>query len=80
MGESKLVTTGAVANLAFMVSHHLGRKVVVQHSRYMFRPPGATKMKWSPWRYTIIFEGVNVPFSDLTINEAKGRLAIEPLT
>lgn len=76
MGESKLVTTGPITSLAAAVSRHLGRKVVVQHSRYMFRPTGSVKMKWSPWRYTIIFEGVQIPFADLTINEAKGRLAM----
>lgn len=73
-GTGGILTSGAVANLADGVSRVLGRKVIVHHSRYQFKLHG--KLKWSPWRYTLLFEGVTIPFSDLTINEAKSRLAM----
>lgn len=69
-----LVTTGEIAVLAKTLTRQLGRRVTVHHSRYQFKLHG--KVKWSPWRYTILIQDVTLPFSDLTVNEAKGRLAM----
>lgn len=70
-----VMVDGQVVMLANQVARLLGRKVTVHHDRFQFRVPGG-KVKWSPWKYTILFEGVPIPFAGLTVNEAKGRLAM----
>lgn len=69
-----------VDNLAQIVGRKLGRKVVVHRSQQNFRKPGyqgRMVLTKAPIKYSIGIEGCNPPvFFNLTVNEAKSRLAM----
>lgn len=69
------VTTGEIAALATQLARQLGRGVTVHNNRFQYTRPGTKKPVWTPWRYTVLIQGVN-PFDSLTVEEAKSRMAM----
>jgi len=68
------VDTGQMAILAQNVGAKLKRRATVTRDRFYYKRHG--QMVLSPWKYTVLIEGVNIPFSGLTVNEVKGRLSM----